>query len=248
MLNWLPDWKIKQNYPDAKSASKEQLAWEFLRRSPAYQKDYRRIRKMPGIDEMVKYANDTNFQKYYKTKPPMLPNETYNEFTERCKKEQLEVSSVRDDLLEDYGISEYSKQINPASNTPPKFSDYYPYSPKFRKSGTLTQYYSDEVLMTFSLTVNLDMQLKAAKKILLQRRKYLPRSNQKSSNNLYIRYLRILDAKASKIPETEISRIIFNTADKSNSIINSGYKAGLKLRDGGYKTLSGVSTNNTPLR
>jgi hypothetical protein len=35
--SWLPDWKDKSQYPDPKKTTPTMWAWEFLRRSPAYQ-------------------------------------------------------------------------------------------------------------------------------------------------------------------------------------------------------------------
>ena len=40
---WLPDWRDLTKYPDPKSASPTQFAWEFLRRNPVYQKDYENV-------------------------------------------------------------------------------------------------------------------------------------------------------------------------------------------------------------
>ncbi|MFA5593272.1 MAG: DUF6499 domain-containing protein [Micavibrio sp.] len=37
---WLPDWRDKSQYPDPRSTSNKQWAWEFLRRNPDYQKDF----------------------------------------------------------------------------------------------------------------------------------------------------------------------------------------------------------------
>jgi len=38
----LPDWKDISQYPKAGAVSNDRLAWEFLRRNPEYQKDWRR--------------------------------------------------------------------------------------------------------------------------------------------------------------------------------------------------------------
>ncbi len=38
--DWLPNWRDDGAYPDTAVTSREQWAWEFLRRNPAYQNDY----------------------------------------------------------------------------------------------------------------------------------------------------------------------------------------------------------------
>jgi len=40
---WLPDWRDRSQYPDPKSASREQWAWEFLRRNKEYQEQWRNL-------------------------------------------------------------------------------------------------------------------------------------------------------------------------------------------------------------
>ncbi|MFB9264930.1 transcriptional regulator domain-containing protein [Bradyrhizobium erythrophlei] len=35
------DWRSEQAYPDAKTTEAVDLAWEWLRRNPEYQRDYR---------------------------------------------------------------------------------------------------------------------------------------------------------------------------------------------------------------
>src|SRR5438477_241770 len=36
--DWLPDWTKQHQYPDPKTTSSRQWAWEFLRRNPEYQR------------------------------------------------------------------------------------------------------------------------------------------------------------------------------------------------------------------
>lgn len=38
--NWIPDWQDQSLYPDLKTTTLQQWAWEFLRRSPLYQQDF----------------------------------------------------------------------------------------------------------------------------------------------------------------------------------------------------------------
>ena len=41
----ITDWRFKKNYPDPKNTSRFKWAWEFLRRNPEYQDDYKRYLK-----------------------------------------------------------------------------------------------------------------------------------------------------------------------------------------------------------
>jgi hypothetical protein len=44
--DWLPDWRDASGYPDPESTSRQQWAWEFLRRNSQYQSDWNQ-REMP---------------------------------------------------------------------------------------------------------------------------------------------------------------------------------------------------------
>jgi len=43
MKEWLPDWTDTANYPDSETTSMGEWAWEFLRRNPSYQADYKNL-------------------------------------------------------------------------------------------------------------------------------------------------------------------------------------------------------------
>lgn len=43
MKEWLPDWRNPENYPDPEITSMTEWAWEFLRRNPLYQADYKKL-------------------------------------------------------------------------------------------------------------------------------------------------------------------------------------------------------------
>jgi len=54
--DWLPNWKKKKEYPKA-SLSKQSFAWEFLRRDPIYQWNYRKIDELcitEGVEQRYK--------------------------------------------------------------------------------------------------------------------------------------------------------------------------------------------------
>ncbi len=54
---WLPDWRNESEYPDPKTASPQQWAWEFLRRNHSYQKDYARF-DFGIVREIITQAKD----------------------------------------------------------------------------------------------------------------------------------------------------------------------------------------------
>ena len=53
---WIPNWEKEKDYPDLKTTSPRQWAWEFLRRSPSYQNDYVEFEKkiIPEINKQAK--------------------------------------------------------------------------------------------------------------------------------------------------------------------------------------------------
>lgn len=57
--NWLPDWRNEDEYPDIDGASKQDFAWEFLRRNLLYQEDYKRISELcasEGVQDRYQQA------------------------------------------------------------------------------------------------------------------------------------------------------------------------------------------------
>lgn len=54
---WIPDWTQKDQYPDPDKMTREDWAWEFLRRNENYQKTWERVRKNPDM-----YIRGNDFQ------------------------------------------------------------------------------------------------------------------------------------------------------------------------------------------
>ena len=254
---WLPDWTKPEQYPDPKNASLEQWAWEFLRRNPEYQEDYVRVKDMPGHDEYGKYKSQSIFSNFYKTEPPMKKDELFNDYINRVG-ESYTVWAIRDEILDKYGLDHFCKEINPATNIPPQFSnDIYPlYAPKRTKKkagASLEQVYPDEIVMVFSLSLNIKQQLEVAKNVLNIRKSELKAIGlievpERRRTQIYRQYLRILDAKLIGITEEMIKNCLFKLdeeieiepQDKSTSIINENYKSAVRLRDSGYKYLLNI--------
>jgi hypothetical protein len=57
-MDWLPDWKNEKEYPDFFQINKKELAWEFLRRNPIYQKDYADYKELGDDGYIEKYLLD----------------------------------------------------------------------------------------------------------------------------------------------------------------------------------------------
>ena len=54
---WLPDWRYEDEYPSSDHATKQDFAWEFLRRNLLYQRDYQRISELytsEGVHQQYK--------------------------------------------------------------------------------------------------------------------------------------------------------------------------------------------------
>lgn len=48
-LDWIPDWKKQDQYPDPDKMTSEDWAWEFLRRNTKYQQDWETARENPDL-------------------------------------------------------------------------------------------------------------------------------------------------------------------------------------------------------
>ncbi|MCH7793910.1 MAG: hypothetical protein IH900_02035 [Proteobacteria bacterium] len=83
--DWLPDWDDAKAYPKPKDLDWGQWAWQFLRRSPEYQKDYENwqalIDTLPAdCNRLPSPEEDIRFSFF---DPPAKAGETYKEYLKR---------------------------------------------------------------------------------------------------------------------------------------------------------------------
>ena len=132
-LDWLPNWEDESAYPDpAGNVSKEQWAWEFIRRNPDYQMFFKQ-----GLchNETWYKKNPTNkyFYKYFKCTPKVNKHESFEEYSARCILESQEpiIKPRARKIFKDFPVLVFSNKLNPANNTPPELSTNYNYPRKY---------------------------------------------------------------------------------------------------------------------
>ena len=247
---WVPDWREPNQYPNHKDTSLVQWAWEFLRRNPEYQKDYKQALEMPGDEDIDAYKDRTDFAEYFITEPKMKKGETYSELLNRAGSKNLNVSveCIRDDILDIYGLGNpspgrFSEKLDPSIDEPPEFAtDSYPISSpvKWRNIWTrksLKPDYTDEIVMKFSIESDITDQLEHAKKILEEAKGNIKKS--RKSIVTYRDYLRVLDAMDMGMTEQQLMKEL-NKKKKITypwSTIKAKRDKARELRDGGYKKL-----------
>src|SRR6266700_5276026 len=84
--DWLPDWTKPDQYPDPKTTSSRQWAWEFLRRNPEYQRLWDEL-IAPHFDPKVWY-NDQILEilrndEYQRRWNELIPPESHSEVFEQ---------------------------------------------------------------------------------------------------------------------------------------------------------------------
>lgn len=129
---WIPDWKD----PDAYAAftTRDDLAWQFLRRNPEYQSDWALYESVPtfwpdGGGKTPKLSGrsfaDWAEMIYYYATPPGRPGETLEEYKVRMAGASYSVTNLEDGLCRKWGVmslappEQFSVFLNPYDNEYP---------------------------------------------------------------------------------------------------------------------------------
>lgn len=218
----LIDWTDLNNYEHLgieKNPSDEVYAWEFLRRNPQYQNDFSEYERTKKFPGYIRY---------------ILTGEG-------------QYISRYEDMLDWYGLSQESGNIDPRIETPPVFKGNYP---RFLQKDDLLglaatagtdedflESKQDEVVVVLSISQNLDNQFDRIKdQIKLRQDK---NSAFRKRREKYLTYLRLLDADLLDTPEVDILDVLYSGQDKFRKIIFSNLSAAKKLRDYSYRRLLG---------
>lgn len=247
--DWLPDWKKTEDYPDPKgTVSREQWAWEFIRRNPRYQHLYR-IGRRHKESWYNTFSNSKRFSRYFKCTPKVNKGESYEEYMARCKLEKItpKIMPKRQRILDVFPVVEFSPKLNPAKTEPPEFNrDYgYPICNTVTDDEEEITYSidgADEVFMVFSAALPIKAQIQQAEKLLLEQQKYYEGQGNhlQHKGNVWIQplsnYLRYLDGEINGATQAEIARVVH---PKENEIsarqkVNKGIKTARYYRDMGY--------------
>ena len=226
-----PDWKDSTAYPNEKTTTDKQWAWEFLRRNPEFQKDCKKLKS--GQHEH--FVHD----------PPFKTNESPAEYIRRTGSSPSRRVDIKSYLAKKWCVDNI-REIDPEQ------TDYE--KVKFRLVSSvdvvdlydgLPQLSETEVLLSFDLSKPVTKPLiRDVGLILNEIRKALKKAGKlkdtRKQVTVYANYLRLLDAKDSKAKYSQMEEIFpqnhpdYYTAD---SLVKDGLKAAKRLRDHNYKTL-----------
>ena len=224
---WLPDGKNQAEYPDPKTASTDQWAWEFLRRNEEFQNDAKQANELfhqppvitnssasfPGQREAKLLMGKWGIRCWH-IPNPSKPNEWDNHEVE----------------LEFYG---HVMQSGHATNI-------------FKRPSMPIQFRRDtEVVINFDLEFSIHEQLETAKSLLLESQAafgFKPKlSSRARGPNKLLDYLRVHDGKSSGLSETEIGRMLYRHLNTSRenlkSKVDADFEAANMLIKGGYRYL-----------
>jgi hypothetical protein len=214
----LIDWTDPKNYEHIeKDPSDEVYAWEFLRRNPQYQNDFA---------EFVRTGKFLGYTRYILSAD--------GKYTPR-----------HEDMRDWYGLSCESNNYDPKNTMPPIFAkdDY----PRFLQKDDLLEFAAatdpddlleiaqEEVVVVLSTSHNLDHQISQIKDLLKQEQDKSGAFRRRTE--LYIKYLRLLDADLMDATEAEILEVLYPDEEKSRSILHTNLKSAQRLRDHNYKRL-----------
>lgn len=238
-----PYWRAKDEYAYLLNADLAQFSWEFLRRNAKYQKAFRKYKDFPTYKYLMENKDNTLIlHKYFSCFPPCEEGESLATYEKRAlelvlsdsayKKQATYIKPKRNEFIdaydlafhEDTNVYNYRVQSSPGFD---RFGPEYPVFSKFRKKGhkrTLTEDYEDEIVVKINVRLNTGDQLEVIKKAIDDRKKSLPTLPfYKDDPDLYIQYLRLLDAKKQKAPEEEILFHLYYIDFVSAAKKDSGY-------------------------
>jgi len=217
-------WKEIEDYAYTDNLNNQGWAWEFLRRNQAYVSDYN---DYCGV--ILKHKKNSNSQPLQYFNPEKKEGETTQQWRARCMATEATGSSI-DRPATYYGKKWHLKNILPPQTPypikdlfilpwpkivdPDSFDDFY-YTPNEELSPT--QPVPDKILLAFDLSLPIKHQLKQAKSKLNKAQNDQKNADTitplktKEHTQLWLNYLRILDAMASTPKPTylEIADILF---------------------------------------
>lgn len=243
---WLPDWKDESAYPDPTgNVSREQWAWEFIRRNPRYQQLYRE-----GLRHREtwykKYPTNKSFYKYFNCTPKVNKDESYEEYSARCKSENKDsiIKPRRRKILDEFPVAKFSSKLNPANSSHPDLNTDYGYPHRFvaldnEEKFSYTIHDDDEVFFVFSAALPIQNQIDKAKELLLEEQEYYEKDGNRLRHIGRVQflplrnYLRYLDAELHGVKQVEMAGVIYPHQDKTSASqrVSTGLKEAKKYRD-----------------
>lgn len=243
------DWKTGKKYPDPKKADYEQWAWEFLRRNPKYQKDWQMVED--AKNKMGIQVNILN--------PENLDEETPEEYF--CRFHRDEDYCLNSGEIDWEKVHPHPSIVpigwGLEGMLDPRVSQYKIYG-FINRTAVVTQWLDIggtknismepyETYMIFDLRKDIKTSLGIAEKSLKEFQDtykneiknfispdMVNKRKRPSDNEIWIEWLRILDAKQSEATNAEIKSA--KIADTQN--LKEKFKRAKEFRDKDYRLLA----------
>jgi hypothetical protein len=260
--DWLPDWKDPKAYPKPNDRSLKQWAWQFLRRNPEYQADYKRWRELlDSLGERETLPNIEEDMRFFQLDPPPKDGESYVDYCKRggvplYKPLYYELSEVKYGFRNSYMSRPGELRWASVGPWPPEYDKFYGWFKTAvisyldwvpgRPGEPVGGPYEFEVMIRFKLEWPIDIQLRRAKEILYRQRSYhkehsgLETIEKRIHSAKFPEYLRLLDAEVSGADFKAMARVLLpkkvNDYPDYNAskTIRNRLTAAKKLRDQDY--------------
>lgn len=258
------NWRNPAEYPDPALAPLDRWAWEFLRRNPEYQADYRRLCEDGSFYAIPGDANDTPYSELG-LKVPMNAAEEEAAFMALSEGEP----NLARDLEFKWGVKPVASpevadawkwlSMRPAvvsAHLPQEFGRLMrlPIDGRetlmrvveiFGPGGFRTKLRDNELLVRIDVAGPIEDQLKTAEwllKLYRERLKIKP-YGEREQRDLWAVYLRLLDARQA-VPRPGWGKLAAVLSAESpegwtESRARRAYKAACVLRDGGWRFIAG---------
>ena len=227
-----PDWQEPAHYAALQSADARQWAWEFLRRNPAYRRDWEAfIARWRALEADYGAPPQRDFLRW-KADPRAWVRAAEAEGGE-CRVDEDKVL-IECALGAKYGF--YKFPPDPVEDRPDIEWRPLPETPPFEDCAEVEA----AMPLCFDLALPLRPQLEAAGRRLAARQARLRREGMRMKRlrvwrDEWLRWLRLLDAEAAGAGEEAIARVLFGG---DRQALADARRAAHALRDGGYREIA----------
>jgi hypothetical protein len=251
----LPDWHDAGQYPDHRVVHILVWAWEFLRRWPKYRAFWcdevlpllqRRAALPQRVEQLLAQQLNEQETREFVDDLSDLPPEELKEYAARLSGGPRIVSPPAPELVPLGGAR--VKSLAAQS----RFGLWNAFDPRERECAAFvagpTEVHAGQInrdphkmTIEFDTRLPIKLQLKNAEDWLStrQRRLKLRSTEPRPRVDLYAGYLRVLDAKEAAAGDRQIAEVLFPRLTERSGVqrVKNSYRAGRKLRDGGYRQL-----------
>ena len=217
---WLPDWRDPSAYPDPKATPGDQWAWEFLRRNPKYQHEYRTAEQSNDAATWESMIESWGFGGGCLPVNPSSNNWEMMAYIDQGHGGTTKKISMGAPTLE----SAFVRELDPAGEALKR----------------------NEVGIVFDLSFPIAPQIERIKTHLLRAQRG-PRGSKfrdmRARVDLYQTYLRLLDAEATGVTIARIAKLLYDhkSADLARRTVETQLVAAKKIRDADYQLLPLIS-------